>query len=101
MAREGEFAAVRWDDVLCADVVRRLRGLVGQHVYLMPRHVVLAVFHDGEVKSAEFFADFLEVRTIAAVAARVDFALWRDECEAAPKRRVLREKFLCPSRPRE
>ena len=89
VARERELAAVGGQHCARAHVLRCLRRLLGQHVNAVPLLVVLPVFHDGEVEAAEHLADFLEMGTVAAVAAQKDPALGRHEGEARPLRLVL------------
>ena len=61
-------------------------ALVGKQVQQGPIFAILPAFHKGEIKRAEFIADFFEVLAIAAVSAKPDVCCFRLESPASPKR---------------
>ena len=88
MIADAVFACVHRNDLFGPDIGGGLCGFLRQQVDIVPGHIVLAAFHQGEVKAAEACADFLEMLSVTSVAADKNAAVRQLQCKAAPKRLI-------------
>ena len=90
--RQREFSVVGGQHPFRPDIDGGLRGLLGEQMNLIPPLIVLPVFHDREIESAEPCAYIREVLSIAAVAAAKHAAIFCYERKRAPLGGILVEE---------
>ena len=85
MKRQGKRTPMNGHHEFGLNIYRGLRSFFGSHVYLRPLFVVLSAFHHGKIERAVFFANFFKVRTVTAIATKVNVVFAAFNYPAAPQ----------------